>query len=188
MLTGSVGARVSDIMHREFLVFWVFIAFLLAASYLFLWPEFKPGAGSGFDESYCDIGRAGTVSGYSVEYENKPLSVYGGVVRLIDRSPNGPLVGDFLVCSGDYANPSKVAVSLRNHYFHWNSRISPEGSINNIHALPACQNVSDALGELREGDYVEISGYEVFRVTGQNGGSWSDRGCNTLLVIGVRNV
>jgi len=129
---------------------------------------------------------------WDILYEPLPPSHYRGLVRHISpiRLDMVPfLTHDILVTTGDFANSKLVNVSVFDHKYAWytNNNTYPSGNINLIHATTLNEKAYQTLLQMRAGDQVEITGYEIFRIDaykpdGSNIGWWQDAGCNTLLI------
>jgi hypothetical protein len=132
---------------------------------------------------------------WSVEYESLQRDTFQGLVRFIGpiRQNGIPfLTHDVLVTSGDFANPDLVNTSVYNHTFHWYSHElqNPQGSINLIHAVPQKETIYNQLLEMKTGQQVKITGFEVLRINafdakGRRYLWWQDSGCNTLMITRV---
>jgi len=132
---------------------------------------------------------------WEISYENGSTTTFTGLVRHITpiREFAFPLLThDILVTYGDYANPEMVFVDVANHRFSWsapkNDRLS--GGINLLHALPQDEQIYRTLLKVRKGDWVEISGREIRSIdfladSGQKTATWTDFGCNSLLITRV---
>lgn len=132
---------------------------------------------------------------WEIEYEAHSHEIFSGLIRKVlpIRERIFPvLTHDILVTNADFADPTKVAVSVFNHHFTWrsNSKNAPEGTINLLHTIPANNAILDQLSQLRTGDLVSIEGYEILSVKYWKGTShiatWQDTGCNTILVTAVK--
>jgi hypothetical protein len=132
---------------------------------------------------------------WEISYEKKTSSTFAGLVRHISpiRLNDIPfLTHDILITSGDFANPELVSTSAVNHHFSWFSfsKNHPNGTINLIHALPKDETIYRQLLEIRSGDQVTLSGWEILRIDAFDSRNinlmwWQDAGCNTMLVDSV---
>lgn len=132
---------------------------------------------------------------WTIRYESKNSTVFEGLVRHtspINESAFPLLTHDILVTSGEFANTSIVRTSVSNHRFYWYSDQTsrPQGTINLLHTVPASEEIFNRLTQIRKGDTVRITGIEILDIArydqqGEFRGSWSDAGCNTLLVTSV---
>lgn len=123
---------------------------------------------------------------YTIELEHENLSNYEGLVRARELYKNiPPLIGDIVVCNGDFENPN-IEVGLSNHHFSYSyddpSDAPEEGYIVNVHAIPATLEVDATLRDMVKGTRVRIWGFEVAKVDFDDNSWWSDSGCNTLVV------
>ncbi len=132
---------------------------------------------------------------WKITYEGKTNSAFSGLIRHITpiREMGFPLLThDILVTRGDYANPELVRASVSNHRFAWsaNGVDSVSGSINLLHAVPQNEEIYRALLTVRKGDWVRITGREIFSIEhftrqGDLAGTWVDAGCNSILVTQI---
>lgn len=148
---------------------------------------------NGFHDINLENGQA-----WDLSYETGVVRSFTGLVR--HTSPiNEPafaiLTFDILVTSGQFSDPELVETSVSNHHFTWNAPTlaDPEGTINLLHTVPMNEEINQQLSDIREGDTVIISGYEIYQITGYDSagnyvGYWEDAGCNTTLVTSVKIV
>lgn len=132
---------------------------------------------------------------WEVQFEGIGESKFIGIVRYVAPiriKEFSILTHDILVTTGDFADPDVVSTNVIDHKFFWKSpnKISPSGSINLIHALPANKSIYQELLEIQKWDTVKITGREIYTInTFQSDetflGTWQDAGCNTLLVESV---
>jgi len=98
---------------------------------------------------------------------------------------------DILITSGDFADAGMVRTSVSNHRFVWyaSGTERPAGRINLLHTLPASMEIYDQLQQVRKGQSVTISGWEIQDIqlieNGRTITTWKDSGCNSLLVDAV---
>jgi hypothetical protein len=155
-------------------------------------------AGSDFDElvisnSYEKIESAEYY--WEVQFEGVSTSKYIGTVRHVSPiriKEFKILTHDVLVTTADFANPEIVDTSVIDHKFFWKSinTDSPNGSINLIHAIPANKEIYQMMLNIQNWDIVKLTGREIYTLKayqpdGTFIGTWSDTGCNTLLVDSV---
>jgi hypothetical protein len=155
-------------------------------------------AGADFDElvisnSYEKI--ESTDFYWEVQFEGVGTSKYIGIVRHvapIRLKEFKILTHDILVTTADFSNPEIVDANVIDHKFFWKSTstASPNGSINLIHAIPANKDIYQAMLNIQNWDTVKITGREIYTLKsyepdGTFIGTWSDTGCNTLLVDSV---
>jgi hypothetical protein len=132
---------------------------------------------------------------FDLSYEAHHDREFTGLVRhtSMDHETNFPIISfDILVTTGDFSDPSRVATSVSDHHFTWNSRTqnSPQGTINLLHTVPMNQETEDKLMKIREGDIITVEGWDILKIDGYDNkgnyiGYWEDSGCNTTLVTGV---
>jgi hypothetical protein len=135
---------------------------------------------------------------WEITYEGKTNSAFAGLIRHITpiREVGYPLLThDILVTSGGYADPEIVRTSVSNHRFSWSAQgvESLSGSINLLHAVPQNEQIYRTLLSLRKGDWVKISGREIlsidhFNTRGTLTSTWTDAGCNSILVMKVEPI
>lgn len=148
---------------------------------------------NGFHDINLENGQA-----WDISYETGVVRSFSGLVRHaspIDEPAFAILTFDILVTSGDYADPALVETSVSNHHFTWTAPTlaNPDGTINLLHTVPMNEEINQQLNDIRVGDTVIISGYEIFQITGYDSagnyvGYWEDAGCNTTLVTSVKIV
>ena len=129
---------------------------------------------------------------WDISYETGKASVFLGTIRHISpirMHRFALLTHDILVTSGDFADPDLVRTSVINHKFFWRSRsdAQPQGTINLLHTVAIDSAVYDTLWSLKNGQTVQVTGYEILRISllDENGAMrsyWEDHGCNTLLI------
>jgi hypothetical protein len=129
---------------------------------------------------------------WKIRYEARSYATFSGSVR--HASPINermfPLIShDILVTSGDFADPDRVRTSVSNHRFVWYAfgQETQDGGINLLHTVPVSMETYDQLRQVRKGQSVSISGWEILDIRvydseGRPHNIWSDSGCNTLLV------
>lgn len=132
---------------------------------------------------------------WTLSYEENHDTVFHGQVRHIspiDISKFAILSHDILITSGDFSDSDLVSTRVSNHRFIWHPKngIQPDGSINLLHTVPINQDIFLKLKEIKNGDVVRITGWEILRIEGWNSikeyeGYWQDAGCNTTLVTEV---
>lgn len=132
---------------------------------------------------------------WEIRYESQGPSTFTGLVRHASpiRESNFPLLShDILVTSGDFSNPDIVRTSVSNHRFAWFSPDArfPKGNINLLHTLPENDEIYRQLSQVKKGQQVIISGREILDIRlvtadGRSRYTWSDSGCNTLLVTSI---
>lgn len=130
---------------------------------------------------------------WQIAYESDKTSTYDGVVRhnslWMDHSV--PFMSnDVLVTTRDFADPEITRTMVFQHKFFYRTNQAANGRINLIHALPATQEIYDALQQIKKWDHVIIQGREIliiniFDENGDKVGYFKDMGCNTLLVTKV---
>ncbi len=135
-----------------------------------------------------DFGRPPLEGGdYSISLETEVMSTYTGQVRSLYRYTDmPPLVGDFLVTSGAFSDPA-CSVGQNGHRYYWQGEacVADDGAIHNIHAVPAHEKAAEWLSEVETDEELTVIGWEVLRITYDDGGWWQDDGCNTLIVAWV---
>ncbi len=126
---------------------------------------------------------------YEVFLESEDPSTYTGTIRSFwyyDDQP--PLIADYLVTSGSYADPA-CEVGQTGHMAYWRGeecQVDGGGGLfANVHALPYSALVDEWLRSLSEWDVVTIRGYEVERIDYDDSSWWTDAGCNTLIITWV---
>ena len=122
-------------------------------------------------------------------------STFSGVVRHISpfrRDQLRILTHDILVTTEDFANPEVVKTDVVNHKFIWQAPYNPQpkGSIHLLHAVPANQEIASSLYQIKKWQEVKITGREILEIKAYNQDgdfliSWSDNGCNTILIDSV---
>jgi len=132
---------------------------------------------------------------WEIQFEGIEKTKYLGTVRHaapIRIQEFAILTHDILVTTGEFSNPDIVNTSVIDHKYFWKSPdvSSPTGSINLIHAVPANKKIFQQLLEIRKWDTVKITGREIFTIKAFQSdetflGTWTDLGCNTLLVESV---
>ena len=135
---------------------------------------------------------------WRVVYENDGLTTFSGVVRHISpirRDQLRILTHDILITTGDFADPEEVKTEVVNQKFIWQAPYNPQpsGSIHLLHAVPANQEIASRLFQIKKWQQVKISGREILEIKAYNQDgdflvSWSDNGCNTLLIDSVELV
>jgi hypothetical protein len=155
-------------------------------------------AGSDFDElvitnSYEKIESADFY--WEVQFEGVSNSKYIGTARHVSPiriKEFKILTHDILVTTADFANPDIVDTNVIDHKFFWKSTSTdtPNGSINLIHAIPANKEIYQTMLNIQNWDIVKLTGREVYTLKaykpdGTFIGTWTDTGCNTLLVDSV---
>ncbi len=160
--------------------------------------DFFGFAGTDFDQlqisnSYQDLTLEDSY--WKVVYEGGGRASFTGTVRHVSPiriQEFGILTHDVLVTSADFADPDLVNTNVVNHKFTWYARgpDRPTGQINLLHTVPVDAATYQALLDINKWDQVEITGYEIYTITGfESDGSevgvWKDAGCNTLLVESV---
>lgn len=133
---------------------------------------------------------------WDLRFEYTGNSSFTGTIRYV-----GPirleefriLTHDVLVTTGDFADPEMVKTDVIDHKFIWRAPYTrnPEGSINLLHILPANEDISSQLYNIKKWQEVEISGREIFDIKAydQDGellNTWQDFGCNTILVDSIQ--
>lgn len=129
---------------------------------------------------------------YEILLESNTPSDYIGTLRSFwyyEDQP--PLIADYLVTSGSYADP-ECEVGQRGHMAYWEGEACVAdgggGVFANVHALPHSALVEEWLQSLEEWDVVTIRGYEVDRINYDDGSWWTDSGCHTLVITWVCDV
>lgn len=132
---------------------------------------------------------------WQIAFEKPVPSRFAGVVRYVGPIREAHLrllTHDILVTSGDYAAPSKVATAVFLHHFFWQPAggVTPAGTINLLHTVPASEAIYRQLLAITSWDHVVIDGREIltidiFDAQGNRLGQWTDSGCNSLLVQSV---
>jgi hypothetical protein len=132
---------------------------------------------------------------WQITFEKSAPSRFAGVVRHASpiHEANLPvLTHDILVTSGDYALPAKVGTAVFMHHFFWRafSNANPGGAINLLHTVPASEAIYRQLLAVKPWEEVVISGREILDITvydaeGKTLSSWTDTGCNSLVVLSV---
>ena len=82
-------------------------------------------------------------------------------------------------------DPCKVWQSGHRYYWEGCDCLDGDGTIHNIHAIPADERMDAWLRTLVEWQPITIVGYEVATIEYDNGTWWSDAGCNTLIVTWI---
>lgn len=146
---------------------------------------------NGFHDIQIENGQS-----WDLSYETNHSRFFSGLVRhisIIDEPSFAILSHDILVTSGDFSNPELVSTSVSNHHFTWvsSSLSNPAGTINLLHTLPMDENIRMRLDAIKDGDNVQIKGWDIYRIEGYDTegsyiGYWKDSGCNTILVTEVR--
>ena len=180
------------------IMFLVVIVAIAAVFYFRVNTSFFGIAGSDFDElvisnSYEKI--ESTDYYWEVQFEGVGTSKYIGTTRHVSPiriKEFKILTHDILVTTADFANPEMVDTNVIDHKFFWKSTStdSPTGSINLIHAIPANKEIYQTMLNIQNWDIVKLTGREVYTLKayqpdGTFIGTWSDTGCNTLLVDSV---
>ena len=129
---------------------------------------------------------------WEVQFEGVGESEYIGIVRHaspIRINEFRILTHDILVTTSDFANPDLVDTNVIDHKFFWKSTAgaAPNGSINLIHAVPANKDIYQELLKIQNWDTVKITGREIYTIKAYQSdetflGTWTDSGCNTLLI------
>jgi len=125
--------------------------------------------------------------GYFIILESSAFSEHAGRVRSNWVYPDElPMISDILITSGGYNDPA-CEVGQDGHRFWWRGEacVEEEGSIANIHAIPANFTVARWIRDLEPGLTISVFGYEVDSVNYTNGTAWTDAGCNTMVVMYV---
>lgn len=132
---------------------------------------------------------------WEVQFEGIGESKYIGTVRHaapIRIQEFSILTHDILVTTGDFSNPDIVSTNVIDHKFFWKSPnvSTPSGSINLVHAVPVNKKIYQQLLEIHKWDTVRITGREIYSIEAYQSdenflGTWTDAGCNTLLVESV---
>ena len=177
------------------IMFLVVIVAVAAIFYYRVNTSFFGIAGSDFDDlvisnSYEKIESSDYY--WEVQFEGVSTSKYIGTVRHVSPiriKEFKILTHDILVTTADFANPEIVDTNVIDHKFFWKSTNtdSPSGSINLIHAIPANKEIYQTMLNIQNWDIVKLTGREVYTLKayqpdGTFIGTWSDTGCNTLLV------
>lgn len=142
---------------------------------------------------YRHLTRLSDDAAWTIEYEQRPPTVFIGTVRFVEHWHDGSMpfmTHDVLVTTGDYADSQLVTTHVVDHHFTWVAAHQPSGTINLLHILPYSAAIYDQLLELEDWQVVRISGPEILRITrldadGQPTSYWQDAGCNTTLVTFV---
>lgn len=132
---------------------------------------------------------------WEVQFEGIGESKFIGIVRHaspIRIDEFRILTHDILVTTADFSNPDIVDTNVIDHKFFWKSTqpSAPNGSINLIHAFPANKDIYQELLKIQNWDTVKITGREIYTVKAYQSdeaflGTWTDNGCNTLLIESV---
>jgi hypothetical protein len=132
---------------------------------------------------------------WSISFEYDRDSIFRGVVRHVShwREEEIPFAThDILVTTGEFASQKRVHVSVMFHTFTYRyfKDPYPSGTINLLHIVPATPEIYRQLLEVREWNYVEISGREILRIERYDANGnflsyWQDAGCNSILVDSV---
>lgn len=132
---------------------------------------------------------------WEVQFEGIGESKFIGIVRHaspIRINEFRILTHDILVTTADFSNPDIVDTNVIDHKFFWKSTqaSAPNGSINLIHAFPANKEIYQDLLKIQNWDTVKITGREIYTVKAYQSddtflGTWTDTGCNTLLIESV---
>ncbi len=135
---------------------------------------------------------------WDLSYEANHERQFAGTVShfSVISEPNFALLThDILVTSQDFADLQKVRTSVSNHHFTWysSSGENPKGTINLLHTVPMNGEIRQQLDEIKKGDQVIITGWDIDRIDGFTPqgnpvGYWQDSGCNTTLVIEVEMI
>jgi hypothetical protein len=179
----------------------MFLVVIAAAAGIFYYrvnTSFFGVAGSDFDDlvisnSYEKIESSEFY--WEVQFEGVSTSKYIGTVRHVSPiriKEFKILTHDVLITTVDFADPEIVDTNVIDHKFFWKSTStdSPTGSINLIHAIPANKDIYQMMLNIQNWDIVKLTGREVYTLKayqpdGTFIGTWSDTGCNTLLVDSV---
>ena len=180
------------------IMFLVVIAAVVGIIYYRVNTSFFGVAGADFDDlvisnSYEKIESSDYY--WDIQFEGVATSKYIGTVRHVSPiriKEFKILTHDVLVTTADFANPEIVDTNVIDHKFFWKSinTDSPTGSINLIHAIPANKEIYQTMLNIQNWDIVKLTGREVYTLKayqpdGTFIGTWSDTGCNTLLVDSV---
>ena len=132
---------------------------------------------------------------WSISFEYDRDSTFRGVVRHVShwREQEIPFAThDILVTTGDFASQKRVHVSVMFHTFTYRyfDEPNPTGTINLLHIVPATPEIYRELLDVREWNYVELSGREILRIDrydakGNFLSYWQDAGCNSILVNSI---
>lgn len=128
-----------------------------------------------------------------ISYESQTDRSFTGIVRHVSHFTDGKfpfLTHDILVTSGDFSDPEAVRTRVMNHHYYWTAKSTPSGSINLLHTVILDEEVYDRLMQIRANDQVTITGREIGSIeyyldNGRLRSTWSDSGCNTLVVKDV---
>ncbi len=168
--------------------------------YGFLYYETNTVAISGPDFDHMSLSSSfqditSTDSHWKITYEKPVNSSFTGLVRhvSVDRVDMFPILShDFLVTTGDYANPDLVTTFVSDHHFRWRTSSSNAlmGSINLLHIVPVSKDIYTTLIQVKNGDQVTIGGREISRIDYYDQSDafkafWEDSGCNSIFVTSV---
>lgn len=147
-----------------------------------------------FANGFQDVTDAGGRR-WLIHYESDTNTTFEGIVRHVShwREDEIPFAThDILVTTEDFTSQDRVHVSVLFHTFtyKWFEGPQPTGTINLLHIVPASPEIYRQLLDVRDWNYVSISGQEILRIErfdphGNYLGAWQDAGCNSIRVDSV---
>ena len=121
---------------------------------------------------------------YTISLEAPSISAHEGAVRAQWFYVEPPMMSDIAIGTGEFASPSCEA-GQQGHMAWWRGCNPNGGEFKNIHAIPHSPQVDIWVRGLQTFEYVKFFGYEVDRVTYDDGRYWQDAGCNTMVLTWI---